>query len=111
MIEKVILDFVADALDVPVRMEIPADRPPRLVVLKRSGRGRENGLYAANLIAESHAESLVQAAELNEQVKAVLDGLDTLDQISSAELATDYPVTDTGSKQYRYQAVYEIYHY
>ena len=111
MIETVILNFVSAALDVPVRMEIPEDRPSRFVVLKRSGRGRESGLYAANLIAESHAQTLAQAAELNEQVKAVLDELETLDEISSAELATDYPVTDTGTKQYRYQAVYEIYHY
>lgn len=111
MIDIVILDYVSSALAVPVRMEIPTDRPPRFVVLKRSGRGRERSLYAANLIAESHAESLAEAAKLNEQVKAVLDELDTLDEISSVELATDYPVTDTGSKEYRYQAVYEIYHY
>ena len=111
MIETVILDFVSATMGVPVRMEIPADRPTRLVVLTRSGRGRENGLHAANLIADSYAESLAEAAALNEQVKAVLDELETLDEISSAELATDYPVTDTGTKQYRYQAVYEIYHY
>lgn len=111
MIEKVILDYLAEALEVPVRMEIPEDRPSRFVVLKRSGRGRESGLHAANLIAESHAPTLAEAAELNEQVKTALDELDTLDEISSAELATDYSVTDTENKQYRYQAVYEIYHY
>lgn len=111
MIEKIILDFVADALPVEVKMEIPADPPARYVVLKRSGRGRENGLHAANLIADSYAQSLLEASLLNEQVKAVLDELDTLDEISSAELATDYPLTDTTNKKYRYQAVYEIYHY
>lgn len=111
MIDTVILDFVSSALGVPVRMEIPAKRPQRFVVLRRSGRGRESGLHAANLIADSYAESLAEAAILNEQVKAVLDELETLDEISSAELATDYSVTDTENKQYRYQAVYEIYHY
>lgn len=111
MIETTILDFVSAALPVPVRMEIPADPPARYVVLKRSGRGRENGLEAANLMADSYAETLLEASLLNEQVKAVLDELDSLDEISSAELATDYPVTDTANKKYRYQAVYEIYHY
>ena len=111
MIDIVILDYVSAALDVPVRMEIPADRPSRFVVLKRSGRGRENGLESANLFADSYGESLLDALELHEQVKDVLDTLDTLKEISSAELATDYPLTDTASKQYRYQAVYEIYHY
>lgn len=111
MIDIVIQDYLSEAMDVPVRMEIPANPPIRYVVLKRSGRGRENGLHAANLIAESHAESLAEAAALNEQVKAALDELDMLDEVSSAELASDYPVTDTGNKKYRYQAVYEIYHY
>lgn len=111
MIETIILDFVAEALPVPVRMEVPADPPARYVVLKRSGQGRENRLEAANLIADSYGESLLAAASLNEQVKAVLDQLDSLDAISSAELVTDYPVTDTANKKYRYQAVYEIYHY
>ena len=111
MIEQIILDYVSAALSVPVRMEIPADPPARFVVLKRSGRGRENRLEAANLIADSYAESLLEASRLNEQVKAVLDELDSLDEISDAQLATDYPLTDTASKQYRYQAVYEIYHY
>lgn len=111
MIEKIILDYVSAALQVPVRMEIPVDPPARYVVLNRSGRGRENGLEGANLIADSYAESLLEAARLNEQVKAVLDDLDTLDEISSAQLATDYPLTDTTNKKYRYQAVYEIYHY
>lgn len=111
MIEIVFLNYLSDRLGVPVRMEIPEDPPARYVVLKRSGRGRESHLHAANLIAESHGESLAEAAMLNEQVKAALDDLESLDEISSAELASDYPVTDTGNKKYRYQAVYEIYHY
>ena len=56
MIEIAILNHVSEQLDVPVRMEIPADRPVRFVVLKRSGRGRENQLGASNLIADSYAE-------------------------------------------------------
>ena len=111
MIEKTILDYVAAALPVPVRMEIPANPVTRFVVLKRSGEGRENLVEGALLIADSYAESLLEAAKLNEQVKSVLDDLDTLDEISNVHLSTDYPVFDTGNKRYRYQAVYEINHY
>ena len=111
MIEKIIQDFLSDVLSVPVRMEIPNDPYERFVVLKYSGRGRESHLYAANLIAESHAKSLAEACALNERVIAALDELDRLDVISSTELASNYPVTDTENKKYRYQAVYEIYHY
>ena len=111
MIEITILDYVAAALPVPVRMEIPANPPTRFVVLKRSGEGRENLVEGALLIADSYAESMLEAAKLNEQVKSVLDDLDTLDEISNVQLSTDYPVIDTGNKRYRYQAVYEINHY
>lgn len=111
MIETTIRNFVSDALQVPVRMEIPANPPARFVVLKRSGEGRENLVEGALLIADSYAESMLEASKLNEQVKSVLDDLDTLDEISSVQLSTDYPVIDTGNKRYRYQAVYEINHY
>ena len=111
MIEKTILNFVSDALQEPVHMEIPADPPTRFVVLKRSGEGRENLVEGALLIADSYAESMLEVSRLNEQVKSVLDDLDTLDEISSVQLSTDYPVIDTGNKRYRYQAVYKINHY
>lgn len=111
MIEQKILEFVEAALQVPVSMEIPANPEQRFVVLKLSGQGRENHLEAANLIADSYAESLLEAMKLNTQVKSVLDSLDTLDEISGIHLAADYPLTDTGNKRYRYQAVYEVHHY
>lgn len=111
MIEITIRDYVAGALKVPVHMEIPANPSTQFVVLKRSGEGRENLVEGALLIADSYAESLLEAAKLNEQVKSALDDLDTLDEISSVQLSTDYPVIDTGNKRYRYQAVYEINHY
>lgn len=111
MIEKIILDYMSAILYVPVFMEIPAGENERYVVLKRSGRERKGSLNGANLIIDSYAPSMFEASCLNEQVKAALDELDTLDEVSSVELATDYPLTDTTNKKYRYQAVYEIYHY
>lgn len=111
MIELKILDFLEAALQVPVSMEIPANPDPRFVVFNLSGQGRENHLESANLIADSYAESQLEAAKLNAQVKSVLDSLDTLDEISCVRLAADYPLTDTGSKRYRYQAVYAVNHY
>lgn len=111
MIEETILNYVSDVLQIPVYMEIPANPPTRFVVLKRSGEGQKNLLEGALLIANSYAGSLLEAAKLNEQVKSALDNLDTLDEISRAQLVTDYPVIDKGNKRYRYQAVYEINHY
>ena len=111
MIETVLRDYAAAALQVPVFLEIPAAPPARFVVLKRSGAGRERFLENGYLIADSYAESLFEAASLNEKVKSVLDSLDTLDEVGMVQLSADYPVIDTDNKRYRYQAVYEINHY
>ena len=51
------------------------------------------------------------AAALNEEVKKAVDSLIELNEIASVTLNTDYNFTDTTTKQYRYQAVYDIKHY
>ena len=40
-----------------------------------------------------------------------MDGLVTLNEIVSVELNSDYNYTDTTTKEYRYQGVYNITHY
>ena len=54
---------------------------------------------------------MYEAAALNELVKTAADSLVTLDEIASAKLNSDYNFTDTTTKRYRYQAVYDIKHY
>ena len=60
------------------------------------------------LALQSYGATLYQAAELNEQVKAAMEDIVELDLISRAELNTDYNFTDTQTKRYRYQAVYDL---
>ena len=49
---------------------------------------------------------------MNEEIKAeMLDGLITLGDIARVELNSDYNFTDTATKTYRYQAVFDITHY
>ena len=49
-----------------------------------------------------------KAAELNETVKAAMDELAELRGIGSVSLNSDYNFTDSTTKQYRYQAIYNI---
>ena len=49
--------------------------------------------------------------QLNEETKIAVDSLIELDEIASVKLNTDYNFTDTTTKKYRYQAVYDIKHY
>ena len=115
MIEDVIKNFLESKLTVPVLMEVPKSPTSQFVVIEKTGGGQENLISSAILTIQSYAPSLYKAAVLNEQVKHwMMDGLEgaiTLDTIAHIALDGDYNYTDTTSKRYRYQAVFDITHY
>lgn len=111
MIEGVVRGYLEDALDVPCRMEVPSGAPERFVVVEKTGSDTENHICRATIAVQSYGPTLLEAARLNERVKAAMDGLSGLDEICRCRLNSDYNYTDTASKRYRYQAVYDITHY
>ncbi|QBX15619.1 hypothetical protein Javan197_0033 [Streptococcus phage Javan197] len=54
---------------------------------------------------------MYEAALLNERLKRVIEQLDRLPEVSGVHLNADYNFTDTATKRYRYQAVFDINHY
>ncbi|MBR0341024.1 MAG: hypothetical protein IJH64_01990 [Oscillospiraceae bacterium] len=92
-------------------MEVPEDPETTFVVVQKTGSSKTNYIYSATFAIQSYAGSLLDAAELNEQVKAAMDDIIVLDEISRSELNSDYPFTDESEKRYRYQAVYDLFHY
>ena len=64
MIEKIVLDYLNEALDVPCYMEYPA----------------------------------------------AMDAIIIRPDISASKLNSDYNFTDAATKQYRYQAIYDLYY-
>lgn len=108
MIEKIILDYLNGKLDVPVYLEKPASVPERYVVFEKTGSSRENFINSATIAIQSYAESMYEAANLNEKVKEAMDSIVSLPSVSKSRLNGDYNFTDTTKKQYRYQAVYDL---
>ena len=127
MVEKTILDYLAQELSpVPVTMEIPESMPNpvlettgnttvlgggKLVVIEKTGSSRRNHLCTAMLAIQSYGPTLLEAAQLNEQVKAAMYGAVELNRIARVELNSDYNFTDETTKRPRYQAVFDITHY
>lgn len=111
MIEETILNFLNTKLTEPVYLEAPEDKPMRYVLFEKTGSSKSNRLPASTFVFQSYAESLFQAATLNEKVKVAVESLIELNKISNVKLNSDYNFTDTTTKQYRYQAVYDISHY
>ena len=111
MIEAIVRNFLKEKLSVEVCMEEPEDIPESYVIIEKTGGGYSNGLKSATIAIQSYAQSLADACLLNEAVKLALEDIDTQDPITKAELNSDYNFTDTETKRYRYQAVYDFLYY
>lgn len=112
MIEKIVLDYLSSIVDVPVYMEVPEKNiPKKYILIEKIGSSMTNHIYNASIAIQSYADSLLEAAYLNDEViKAMLD-IVTLKEVSASNLNSDYNFTDTSTKQYRYQALFDLVHY
>lgn len=111
MIEKTLLDFL-NASGLPTYMETPEDFPGgAFVVLERVGGTDENQIKIATIAIQSYGRTLLEAAETNETVKNTIKDFAALPSVCKASLNSDYNYTDTATKRYRYQAVFNITHY
>lgn len=110
MIAKDLLDYLGEALSVGVYMESPEELT-NYVLLDQTGSSRNDHIVTTTIAVQSYAPSLYEAMVLNESVKEAMEGFAQLANVTRVELDTDYNFTNTTTKQYRWQAVYNITHY
>ena len=106
-----IQNYLDQKLSVPAYLERPSKPPKSFVLFEKTGGSKRNHLPSATFAFQSYAKSLFEASKLNEEVKEVMESMIELDQISGVQLNGDYPFTDVTTKEYRYQAVFDINHY
>lgn len=111
MIELIILNHLDKHLTVPTFTEKPSNAPKRYVVIDKTGSAKVNHLPSATIALQSYAESKYEAAILNNELKNAVEQMVNLDEIRGLTLNGDYNFTDTTTKEYRYQAVYDIKYY
>ena len=110
MIEKTVLDYLSENLTVQIYAE-KRGQSGKYVIIEKVGGGETDHIKRASLAIQSYADSMFDAAELNEKVKEAMEGIIALPEVSSCKLDTDYNYTDTSTKKYRYQAVFDLVHY
>lgn len=111
MIIKTLLDYLTENLEgIYVGMEAP-EQLTDYVLIDQTGSAKTNHITTTTVAIQSYGASLYEAMLLNERVKGVMDGFLALDEVTRVQLNTDYNFTDTETKQYRWQAVYQITHY
>jgi len=111
MIEILIKQYLDGHLSVPSFLQYPETAPVRFVLFEKTSSSKSNYLPSATFAFQSYSESMYEAAKLNEEVKKVVEDLILLNEISGIKLNSDYNFTDTTTKEYRYQAVFDINHY
>ena len=111
MIEQIIIDYLA-AHGFDAYAEEPAEpqAPPYFVIQKTGGRGSSK-LRRATVAVQSYGATMQGAAASNNVVIGLLLGMTALDEIAAVSLNSDYNYTDTATKRYRYQAVFDITYY
>ena len=111
MIIKTLLDYLTENLEgIYVGMEAP-EQLTDYVLIDQTGSAKTNHITTTTVAIQSYGASLYEAMLLNERVKDAMDGFLALDVVSRVHLETDYNFTNTETKQYRWQAVYQITHY
>ena len=111
MIEMTVISYLSARLSCHVGAEIPAKRPDRFVVVEKMGGERENFIDTATISFKSYAPTMLAAMELSKAVRDAVESMTDLDEICCCEYGGDFNDTDTASKQYCYQAVYNITYY
>lgn len=111
MIEQFLKEELEQRITEPVVLQVTSGLPSRFIVLEKTGSSMKNHLPRSQIAVQSYAESLYEAAKLNECVKQALQELEANPRIVRMILNSDYNFTDTETKQFRYQAVYDVIHY
>ena len=90
---------------------MPEEPSGNFCVLDKTGSDCEDSVFRATLAVQSYGKSKFSAAQLSHHVVQAMLDADTLPEVVSCELVTDYDFPDTTRKLPRYQAVFELVHY
>lgn len=113
MIEATIISYLIDKTSAAkaVYAERPKSPPAKYIIVEKTGSSRADRVDRATVAIQSIGGTLLDAASLNEEVKTKMDAILSLESIGACRLNSDYNFTDQTTKEYRYQAVFDITHY
>ena len=111
MIETTLINYLNDELNVSAYMEKPEGASGQFVIVQKTSGRMNNRIYSSTFAIQSYADSLHEAATLNNQVINTMLEAVGLDDIGSVRLNSNYNYTNATQKQHRYQAVFDVVHY
>lgn len=110
MIEQTVLDYLKSK-GINAFMERNNEIKGDFILIEKVGGGEENHIQNSTLAIQSFSNTLYKTAILNEKVKEIMQQIVELDEVSRCSLNSDYNYTIPNTKEYRYQAVFDLTHY
>lgn len=108
VIEVYLVEYLTKELGVNVYGQEEDASENTFVVVEKLGSYVENYCRHATIALKSYGATLLDSAKLNERVKNAMDNIIKKPEISYSKLNSDYNYTDTTTKKYRYQAIYDL---
>ena len=109
MIEETIQNYLRENA-FPCYLSVPEKPSGNFCVLEKTGFSYEDGIFTATLAVQSYVSSNYAASQLSHRVVQTMLDADTLPEIVSCTLNTDYNFPDTTRKLPRYQAVFVVHY-
>lgn len=111
IIEEIIVNWLNKKLEVKAFVEEPQKPPSSYVLVQKTNNILNNYINRSVITIQSYAESKYKSAVLNEKVKNAMFEVIEIQEITRCKLNNDYDYTDSETKRYRYQAVFDITYY
>lgn len=111
MIEAIIIEYLKTRLNIQAYAEIPLKKPKSFVIVEKIGGGEANHIKATTVSVFSYASTLYGAAELDEKVRDAMAQIVEDERISSCKIGGEYRNIDSENKEYRYETIFNLFHY
>lgn len=112
MIEVDVKNFIDNNLPYHSYVQKPPEINEPCFVIEKLGGSRNEHIDTATMAIQTYAPTPYQAANTSEiMINAMLEEFIDLPNVAKIELNSSYNYPDTTIKNYRYQAVFEIYYY
>lgn len=111
-IEATVIQYLSEALETEdVFAERPKEPPEEYYIIERTSSAEINHVRRATIAVQSiSAASLLRAAQMNEKLLKEMPRIVQMKEVFCSRLNSAYNFTDTETKEYRYQAVFDIYY-
>ena len=113
MLEEKLIRYLAEETRLHVSNAAPEGQKPReYILVQRTNGGKTDYIASATYAIQSISRiSKFRAAQINEIVKGIMEHFAEDPEISKCDLNSDYDYTNVMTKEYRYQAVFDIVYF